>query len=195
MGDWAKPLIAMHCFDNLVQFISIHKFDTDTISLQWKSMMLNVMLSGVANLQHVNDNQLRRHRKLDIRTIQKYKCALPLNKIKFPERSKKAPSNCWEKRPGGLELITKTKKYWHDHLVTSPKKNDLVFKHVRGEGKHTIVEINGLKELACAAGGSGFSCTEVFTNNCFHNLFIPILFVLVQMLDVNHTRELSVHTQ
>ena len=67
---------------------------------------------------------------------------------------------------------------------------------MRGEGKHTIVEINGLKELACAAGGSGFACTEVFTNNCFHNLFIPILFVLVQMLDVSresHQRAFRTH--
>ena len=84
MGDWAKPLIAMHCFDNLVQFISIHKFDTDTISLQWKSMMLNVMLSGVANLQHVNDN--------------------------FLNEVKKHPQIVG-KRGQGLELITKTKKY------------------------------------------------------------------------------------
>ena len=117
-----------------------------------------------------------------------------LYRFKFLKEKKKLHPIVGEKGQG-VELITNTKKYWRDHLVTSPKKDDFVCKHVQGEGKHTIVEINGLKELACAAGGSGFSCTEVFTNNCFHNLFIPILFVLVQMLDVNHTRELSVHTQ
>ena len=44
------------------------------------------------------------------------------------------------------------KGYWGAHLTTSPKKNDIVFKHVRGAGRHTLVEINGLKEFQCNPG-------------------------------------------
>ena len=58
------------------------------------------------------------------------------------------------KRPGGLELIDKGKEYWKAHLVTSPKKDDLVFKHVRGDGNHFVEELNGVKEMVCSLGSS-----------------------------------------
>ena len=95
---------------------------------------------------------LCRHFQLDKRTIAKYTCGLPVQEIQFPAARIKSPSNSWEKRPGGIQLITQLKTYWKDHLITSPKKNDLVFKHVRGHGKHMLVEINGLKEMLCAPG-------------------------------------------
>ena len=166
MGDWTKPIIAMHCFENLVQFINLHKYATDAFALQWRSLLLNVMLSGIQHLEGVKEKHLKAHFKLDSRTLHKYQTELPVDQLTFPQIPKKAPSNCWEKRPGGNELIASTKKYWNEHLVTSPKKNDLVFKHVRGDGKHIIVEINGLKEIACAPGClllfiSLFVCTIV----------------------------------
>ena len=76
---------------------------------------------------------------------------LQVHGIKFPEPPvKQGPSR--DKREGGAALIHLCKGYWGAHLTTSPKKNDLVFKHVRGVGLHTLVEINGLKEFQCNPG-------------------------------------------
>ena len=47
MGDTAKPIIVMHCFNNVVEFVQLHKFDTDAVSVQWRTMLLNVMLCGI----------------------------------------------------------------------------------------------------------------------------------------------------
>ena len=101
MGDWARPSVAMHCFNNIIDFLAIHKYNTDAFALQWRTLLLNVMLSEIENIQHIKDKDISKHFNLDIRTIQKYKCGLPVNQIEIPERKKKAPSNCWEKRPGG----------------------------------------------------------------------------------------------
>ena len=49
-------------------------------------------------------------------------------------------------------MIAECEEYHMAHLVTSPKKDDLVFKHVRGDGKHHIAEVNGLKEMVCQPG-------------------------------------------
>ena len=101
----------------------------------------NVMLNGIQHSEGVQEKHLKTHFKLDSRTLQKYKTEVPVHQLTFPQIAKKAPSNCWEKRPGRMSLLLRQR---------SPKKLDLVFKHVRGDGKHPIVEINGLKELACA---------------------------------------------
>ena len=95
---------------------------------------------------------LCRHFQLQNRTIAKYSTGLTVEQIQFPEARIKSASNSWEKRPGGIDLVNNLKKYWKDHLVTRPKKNDIVFKHVRGRGKHTLTEINGLKEMICSPG-------------------------------------------
>ena len=95
---------------------------------------------------------LCRHLNLQKRTIAKYTTGLTVQEIQIPETRIKSASNSWEKRPGGIDLLINLKQYWKDHLVTSPKKNDIVFKHVRGHGKHTLQEINGLKEMICAPG-------------------------------------------
>ena len=92
------------------------------------------------------------HLNLQTRTIAKYTTGLTVQEIQIPETRIKSASNSWEKRPGGIDLLINLKQYWKDHLVTSPKKNDIVFKHVRGHGKHTLQEINGLKEMICAPG-------------------------------------------
>ena len=55
-------------------------------------------------------------------------------------------------RGWGLQLIAECEEYHKAHLVTSPKKDDLVFKHVRGDGKHHIAEVNGLEEMVCQPG-------------------------------------------
>ena len=93
----------------------------------------------------------RRHFKLDRRTLAKYKTNLALHELSFSQTSKKNP-NCWGKRDGGPQLILDCKQYWKRHLITSPKKNDFVFKHVRGDGKHFMQELNGVKQLVCAPG-------------------------------------------
>ena len=95
---------------------------------------------------------LCRHLNLQKRTIAMYTTGLTVQEIQIPETRIKSASNSWEKRPGGIDLLINLKQYWKDHLVTSPKKNDIVFKHVRGHGKHTLQEINGLKEMICAPG-------------------------------------------
>ena len=50
MGDIAKPILAMHCFNNLVEFVNLHKSKTDDFAVQWRTLLLNVMLSGVDTL-------------------------------------------------------------------------------------------------------------------------------------------------
>ena len=61
MGDNTKPVIAMHCFDNLVAFLTIHKHETDDFSVQWRTLLLQVMLSGVESLQpEVQEKHLSR---------------------------------------------------------------------------------------------------------------------------------------
>ena len=83
---------------------------------------------------------------LDRRTISEYMTDLTVHEIKFPQpKVKQGPS--WDKREGGAQLVNMCKGYWADHLTTSPKKNDIVIKHVRGEWLHILVEINGLKEF------------------------------------------------
>ena len=50
MGDIAKPILTMHCFNNLVEFVNLHKFETVSFAVQWRTLLLNVMLSGVDTL-------------------------------------------------------------------------------------------------------------------------------------------------
>ena len=50
MGDVAKPILAMHCFKNLVEFVNLHKSETDSFAVQWRTLLLNVILSGVDTL-------------------------------------------------------------------------------------------------------------------------------------------------
>ena len=75
------PPIAMHCFNNLIDFLAIHKYNMDTFALQQRTLLLNVMLSEIENIQHVKDKDISKHFNLDIRTIQKYKCGLPVDQI------------------------------------------------------------------------------------------------------------------
>ena len=86
-------------------------------------------------------------------------------------KHKKKPSNCWGKRAGGPQLILDCKQYWKGHLITSPKKNDFVFKHVRGDGKHFMQELNGVKQLVCAPGEWHLwlflSMAATFDRKCF----------------------------
>ena len=126
MGDWARPSIAMHCFNNLIDFLAIHKYNTDAFALQWRTLLLNVMLSEIENIQHIKVKDICKHFNLHIRTIQKYKCGLPVDQIQLPE-GKKSYIQLLGKEARGVERITNTKKYWCDHLVTSPKKDDFLF--------------------------------------------------------------------
>ena len=140
----------VHCFNNLVQFMTIHKFKTDWKSVARRKSFLNICLSGIDAL-HVKKSHLSEIFNRDKRTLNEYIYHLAVAQIKFPEpQVKKGPS--WEKREGGVQLINTCKGYWGSHLTTSPNKHDLVFKHVRGDGLHTLVEINGLKEFQCNPG-------------------------------------------
>jgi len=103
---------------------------------------------------------VNRHFQIDRRTLAKYKTDLPVHAIPFPATVKKNCSNSWGKRPGGSELVHRCKGFWKDHLVTSPKKDDLVFKHVRGDGNHFLTELNGLKQLVCSPGKSFLVLTQ-----------------------------------
>ena len=47
MGDAAKPILAMHCFNNIVDFVQLHKFDTDAVSVQCRTILLQVLLCGI----------------------------------------------------------------------------------------------------------------------------------------------------
>ena len=40
MGDIAKPILTMHCFNNLVEFVNLHKFETEAFAVQWRTLLL-----------------------------------------------------------------------------------------------------------------------------------------------------------
>ena len=62
-----------------------------------------------------------------------------------------------------------------------------MFKHVRGDGKHFLQELNGVKQLVCATSVALASYgSHIRQKLCLHSS-------LAQMLAVNHTSALSVH--
>ena len=93
---------------------------------------------------HIKKSDLVEAFNLQYRTVKEYMTDLAVHEIKFPEPPVKQG---WEKREGGKDLMNLCRGYWGAHLTTSPKKKDIVFKHVRGVGLHTLVEINGLKDF------------------------------------------------
>ena len=150
MAEQIKQRMAVHCFENLVQFLNLQNFNTDWKSVAGRKLFLNICLSGIDELG-IKWVDLAAVFNLQPRTLNDYRTALSVHEIQFPEPPvKKGP--CWEKREGGTELMNMCKGYWGAHLATSPKKNDIVFKHVRGAGRHTLVEINGLKKFQCNPG-------------------------------------------
>ena len=46
--------VALHCFNNLVQFMTIHKFEIDWKSVAWRKSFLNISLSGIDALHVMN---------------------------------------------------------------------------------------------------------------------------------------------
>ena len=143
MGDQIRHRVAIHCFTNLVHFLTIQKFNTDWKSVAWRKLFLNICLSGIEDL-HIKKTDLAEAFNLQYRTVKEYMTDLAVHEIKFPEPPVKQG---WKKRERGNDLMNLCRGYWGAHLTTSPKKKDIVFKHVRGVGLHTLVEINGLKDF------------------------------------------------
>ena len=95
--------MALHCFNNLVQFLKIHKFETDWKSVAWRKSFLNISLSSIDAL-HVKKGDLSAIFNLDKRTLNEYITDL-VDQIKFPEAQvKNGPF--WEKREWGFSLST-----------------------------------------------------------------------------------------
>ena len=194
MGNEIRQCVALNCFSNLVQFVTIQKFNTDCKSVAWRKLFVNICLGGIEELD-VKKSDLASAFNLQYRTVKEYMTGLAVHDIKFPEPPvKQGPS--WEKREGGNELINLCKGYWGAHLTTSPKENDIVFKHVRGAGLHTLVEINGFKEFQCNPGRFIYS-KHTYVSNAYTHAPLVHFFcnVIAQNLGARPTKELSEHTQ
>ena len=63
--------VALHCFNNLVQFMTTHRFKTDWKSVAWRKSFLNICLSGIDAL-HVKKSHLSEIFNVDKRTLNEY---------------------------------------------------------------------------------------------------------------------------
>ena len=149
MAEQIQQQVALHCFTNLVEFLNIHKFETDLASSLWRKLFLNICLSSIDHM-NVKKSDLSAVFNLDRRTISENMTALTVHEIKFPQPNEARAF--LDKRESGAQLIYMCKGNWADHHTTSPKKNDIMVKHVRGEGLQKSVEINGLKEFQSDPG-------------------------------------------
>ena len=102
--DMAEPIkqrVAVHCFENLVQFLNLQKFNTDWKSVAWRKLFLNICLSGIDELG-LKRVDLAAVFSLQPRPLNDYRTALSVHEIQFPEpQVKKEPCICWDKRQGG----------------------------------------------------------------------------------------------
>ena len=124
MGEEIQQCVALHCFNNLVEFMIVHKFKTDWKSVSWRKMIMNICLSSIDEI-HLKNSNLSAAFNLNYRTCKEYITGLPVNKIKFLQAKVKQGSS-WDKREGGTQLINMMcRGYWADHLTTSSKKNNI----------------------------------------------------------------------
>ena len=76
--DMAEPIkqrVAVHCFENLVQFLNLQKFNTDWKSVAWRKLFLNICLSGIDELG-LKRVDLAAVFSLQPRTLNDYRTAL-----------------------------------------------------------------------------------------------------------------------
>ena len=80
--DMAEPIkqrVAVHCFENLVQFLNLQKFNTDWKSVAWRKLFLNICLSGIDELG-LKRVDLAAVFSLQPRTLNDYRTALSVMK-------------------------------------------------------------------------------------------------------------------
>ena len=94
-----RQCVALHCFNNLVQFLTIHKFETDWKSVAWRKSFLNICLSGIDGL-HVKTGDLSAMFNLDKRTLNEYMTDLGVQEINF-QRLKSRKCRLGRKEKGG----------------------------------------------------------------------------------------------
>ena len=103
MAEQIQQQVALHCFTNLVEFLNIHKFETDLASSLWRKLFLNICLSSIDHM-NVKKFDLSAMFNLDRRTISEYMNVLTVHEIKFPQpKLKQGPS--WDKREVGHNLL------------------------------------------------------------------------------------------
>jgi len=104
MAEPIKQRVAVHCFENLVQFLNLQKFNTDWKSVAWRKLFLNICLSGIDELG-LKRVDLAAVFDLQPRTLSDdYRTALSVHEIQFPEPPvQKGPG--WDKRQGGNEHV------------------------------------------------------------------------------------------